>query len=136
MKTRVGHIQFNIARENLVFYRELLPFLGQPVLMETPEVMGAGSWEGTSLWFWLDTKAVNNDYDGPGMNHIGIETAHQADVDEAAAYLRSKGVALLFGTPQHRPEFAGGEGKTYYQVMFESPDRILFEVVYSGAMDG
>jgi hypothetical protein len=22
--------------------------------------------------------------------------------------------------------------KTYYQVMFESPDRILFEVVYTG----
>jgi hypothetical protein len=46
--------------------------------------------------------------------------------------LRERGVGLLFGTPQHRPEFAQGEDQTYYQVMFESPDRILLEVVYTG----
>ena len=25
------------------------------------------------------------------------------------------------------------ESETYYQVMFESPDKVLFEVVYTGA---
>ncbi len=35
-------------------------------------------------------------------------------------------------TPRHRPEFSQGPDQTYYQVMFESPDRVLFEVVYTG----
>lgn len=39
---------------------------------------------------------------------------------------------LLFGTPQHRPDFAADDAHTYYQVMFASPDRILLEVVYTG----
>ena len=35
-------------------------------------------------------------------------------------------------TPRHRPEFSASEHDTYYQIMFESPDRVLFEVVYEG----
>ena len=66
------------------------------------------------------------------MDHLGIGTASQADVDAVAAYLAERGVAALFETQRHRPEFGGGEEQTYYQVMFESPDRILFEVVYTG----
>ena len=56
----------------------------------------------------------------------------QADVDAAAAFLTARGVQHLFETPRHRPDFAHGEDTTYYQVMFESPDRILFEIVYTG----
>jgi len=41
-------------------------------------------------------------------------------------------VALLFETPRHRPEFAQSPEQTYYQIMFETPDRILLEVVYIG----
>jgi hypothetical protein len=66
------------------------------------------------------------------MNHLGIGAASQVDVDAAVAYLAERGVAALFETPRHRPEFSGSEEQTYYQVMFESPDRILFEVVYTG----
>jgi hypothetical protein len=47
-------------------------------------------------------------------------------------YLKQHGIKALFETPRHRPEFSGSEAETYYQVMFESPDRILFEVVYTG----
>ena len=57
----------------------------------------------------------------------------QADVDAMATWLTARGTALLFDTPRHRPEFAGGDGQTYYQIMFETPDRILVEVVYTGA---
>jgi hypothetical protein len=56
----------------------------------------------------------------------------QADVDQVAAYLGERGVAALFETPRHRPEFSGDASQTYYQVMFETPDRILVEVVYTG----
>ncbi|MDO9120413.1 MAG: hypothetical protein Q7U31_01420, partial [Anaerolineaceae bacterium] len=72
-----------------------------------------------------------NDYDGIGMNHLGVSVEKQSDVDETVEYLKAKGVTALFETPRHRSEFSG-EGSTYYQVMFESPDKILFEVVYTG----
>lgn len=70
-------------------------------------------------------------YDGPGMNHLALEVPAQSDVDAAAAYLAERGVPALFGTPRHNPEFSSAE-RTYYQVMFESPDHILFEIVYMG----
>ncbi len=66
------------------------------------------------------------------MNHLAIGAESQADVDAIAADLTERGVALLFETPRHRPEFAQSDAQTYYQVMFASPDRILFEVVYTG----
>ncbi len=49
-------------------------------------------------------------------------------------YLRERNIPPLFDTPRHRPEFAMNEEYTYYQVMFESPDRILFEIVYMGPL--
>lgn len=70
------------------------------------------------------------------MNHIGIGTESQADVDTAADYLTEHGVELLFETPRHRPEFSQSEEHTYYQVMFETPDRILVEIVYIGPKQG
>jgi len=56
----------------------------------------------------------------------------QAEVDEVAAWLAGKGIAPAFETPRHRPEFSAGGDSTYYQVMFETPDRLLIEVVYTG----
>jgi hypothetical protein len=41
---------------------------------------------------------------------------------------------MLFDTPRHRPDFSQSPDHTYYQIMFESPDRILFEVVYTGPL--
>lgn len=69
------------------------------------------------------------------MNHLAIGAESQADVDAAAEHLSSRDVAMLFETPRHRPEFSG-EDSTYYQIMFESPDRILFEFVYTGPRQG
>jgi hypothetical protein len=87
--------------------------------------------QGESIWFIGEATDVANDYDGPGMNHFAIGAESQADVDAAAAHLISKDIEMLFETPRHRPEFSG-DGTTYYQIMFESPDRILFEFVYAG----
>lgn len=49
-------------------------------------------------------------------------------------HLVEKGVSTLFETPRHRPDFMS-EGNTNCQIMFESPDHILFEVVYKGPKD-
>lgn len=75
------------------------------------------------------------DYDGPGLNHPRLAVKAQSDVDEMVAYLKLRGIAALFETPRHRPEFADKPGDTYYQVMFETPDRILLEVVCIGLQD-
>ncbi len=132
MQAPLGHIQFNVREENLPFYRDLLVFLGWDLIGDWPGMIGLGSVEGQSLWFSGAAKEVNNDYDGPGMNHLAFAAASVADVDAAVDYLHGHDVALLFNTPCHRPEFARDAESTYYQVMFETPDRILLEIVYIG----
>lgn len=132
MQTKLGHLLFNINGQNRDFYRDLFRFLGWQILFEAEGIIGVGDSNHISLWFGDVTKALANDYDGPGLNHFAISTATQADVDEAAAYLAERGIAPLFETPRHRPEFAWEAGATYYQVMFETPDRILAEIVYTG----
>ena len=133
MNTRLGHIQFNVRAANLPFYKNLATFLEWPVIFETEGMLGIAGKSNDSLWFIGEVKDAANDYDGPGMNHIAFATETQAEVDQAVSHLRANGIATLFETPRHRPEFAGSEGETYYQVMFESPDRILVEIVYTGA---
>lgn len=134
IKSHVGHIQFNINPQHIPFYKELLSFLGWSVLYDDPSMLGIISEGHTSLWFSGHVKNVSNDYDGPGMNHLAIAVETQADVDQVVTYLQEHGVEALFETPRHRPEFCSSPDKTYYQVMFESPDRILFEVVYTGPL--
>ncbi len=135
MQTHVGHILFNVRPENLAFYKDLLTHLGWRPLYESDEMLGVVDARGTSIWFGGRVKEAANDYDGPGMNHLALHTDTQADVDATVAYLRERNVPPLFETPRHRPEFSQSEDQTYYQVMFESPDRILWEVVYVGPKD-
>ena len=131
MQTTVAHLQINVARANLPFYRELAAFLGLSAIYGDDTMLGVAASNQSSLWFVAAPKEAKNDYDGPGMNHLGLGAASIADVDAVAAWLGGKGIARLFETPRHRDEFSRGEN-TYYQVMFESPDRILLEVVYTG----
>lgn len=132
--TTLSHLVINIHPQNLGFYRDLFGFLGWQTLHESSHVFGTQDGNQTSLWFEGPAKDVENDYDGPGVNHLGISVTHRADVDAALGYLQARGIPALFGTPRHRPEFAR-PGGSYYQIMFESPDRVLFEIVYAGAED-
>ena len=133
MDSKLGHIQINVKAENLGFYKDLLGFLEWQTYLDEPNMFGAGDKNGASVWFVAEgTKDSANDYDGRGMNHLAFGVSSTADVDAAVGYLREKGVSALFETPRHRPDFAMGPDQTYYQVMFESPDKVLFEVVYTG----
>ena len=132
MQTHLAHMQLNVRPEHVPFYKDLLGLLGWSTLYETDGMIGAADRNGASLWFVGEVKDVVNDYDGPGVNHIAFGSESQSDVDKVAGYLRERGVAALFETPRHRPEFSQDESQTYYQVMFETPDRILVEVVYTG----
>ncbi len=135
MKTNLGHIVFSVDPANLPFYRDALNFLGWATIYEGDGMLGVGDGEKVSLWFGPSTSAARNDYDAPGVNHVAIAAGSVADVDAAAAFLRGRGVQMLFDTPRHRPDFSQSPEHTYYQIMFESPDRLLFEVVYMGPKD-
>ena len=132
MQSRLSHIQINVQPNNLTFYKELFAFLGWNAIVDNANMLGVADSTDASLWFIGHVKDVANDYDGPGVNHLGIGVNAQQDVDAAAAYLAERNVQHLFETPRHRPDFSGDGPDTYYQVMFESPDRILFEIVYMG----
>lgn len=132
MQSQLGHLQINVKRENLDFYKQLLALLEWKVMYSTDDFIGAADEHGASVWFMGLANDAQNDYDGVGMNHLAFGVAAQSDVDAAVAHLQEKGVELLFETPRHRPDFAQGPDQTYYQVMFESPDRILLEIVYIG----
>ncbi len=134
MKTTFGHIQFNIDLANQPFYLNLFIFLGWRVIHQEPAYLGIASKDGASLWFSEKTKPGLNDYDANGINHVALNAESIADVGRVAAYLHEIGVDTLFNTPRHRPEFRSATDHTYYQVMFESPDGILFEVVYIGPL--
>jgi catechol 2,3-dioxygenase-like lactoylglutathione lyase family enzyme len=136
MPAGLDHVVSHVDAANFGFYRDLLTYLGWHVIYEDARMLGLAGPNKISMWFAGAVKAgTNNDYDGAGVNHLAFQTASIAEVDAAATYLGEHGVAMLFETPRHRPEFAG-EGSTYYQIMFESPDRMLFEIVYMGPFAG
>ena len=132
MKSQVAHIEVKIDSANAPFYKDLFTFIGWSTLYEDDTILGVGGANEISIWFSGGANGTKNDYDGRGVNHIGIGAESIADVDALAGYLKGKGVAALFETPRHRPDFASSESETYYQVMFESPDKVLLEFVYTG----
>lgn len=131
MKSYLNHLQINIDFENVNFYKELMTFLGWKIIVEDKEIIGFESGVSGSLWFLHRKKNILNHYDGLGVNHIGIGVDSIKPVDQISDFLKQKGINSLFGTPKYRPEFSGDD-RIYYQVMFESPDKVLFEVVCSG----
>jgi catechol 2,3-dioxygenase-like lactoylglutathione lyase family enzyme len=136
MRTYWNHLQFNVDPVHRAFYQELFTLMGWENWHEDESILGMGVEGRGSFWFASAPGKQKTDYDQLGVNHVGVRAEAQQDVDAVAAFLRRKHVALLFETPRHRPEFAEGEGQTYYQVMFASPDNILFEVVYIGPKAG
>ncbi len=127
------HIQINISFANLSFYKDLMAFLGWSVIFETPDTIGFKSEHNGDLWFIDNTSKENINYDKKGMNHLAIRVEKSAAIDDVVEYLQEHNIAPLFDTPRHRPEFTSETTNTYYQVMFASPDNVLFEVVYIGA---
>ena len=135
MKSRASHLQLNVDRDNLDFYQELIEFLGFKTLYADDGMLGVRGSNGVDIWFVDQVNDVRADYDGAGLNHLAFGVDSQAEVDQAAAWLTERGIEHLFETPRHRPEFSHDEASTYYQVMFESPDKLLFEIVYTGPKD-
>lgn len=132
MKSFLYHLQINIDPKNLDFYMKLMTFMGWSAIFENTEMAGYKNGTNGDLWFIKASKTSQNDYDAPGVNHISLKVETKQNVDEVKDYLTSNNISMLFNTPKHRSEFVTSEDQTYYQIMFESPDKILFEVVYIG----
>ena len=131
-QSAIGHLVYFIDTKNAPFYRDLLKYLGWSVMYEGDAMLGLVGPHDVSLWFGAALKDLTTDYDGRGLNHLALSVPAQGDVDAMAAYLSEHGIAALFETPRHRPEFVQDPAQTYYQVMFVSPDGIQFEIVYTG----
>ncbi len=134
MKTRLSHLQFNVNAANLRFYHDLFAFLGWQILDQFAGSVIVGPGDHFSIWFYSPAEDVKNHYNGPGLNHLAIGTESVADVDATVAFLRERGITGLFETPRHNPEWMTEEND-YYQIIFTSPDNILFEVVYEGPLN-
>ena len=133
MNSHLYHVQINIDHSNVDFYKNLLKFMGWEVIFEKPNsVIGFKSHTSGDLWFVQADHLETTDYDAKGMNHISLRVDIQEDINALKDFLESKGTKMLFDTPKHRPEFSDNKNETYYQIMFESPDKILWEVVYIG----
>jgi catechol 2,3-dioxygenase-like lactoylglutathione lyase family enzyme len=134
MKSSLHHLQVNIDAAAQPFYKELVGLLGWTPIYEGAEMLGYKSEKNGNLWFSSTTgKSVPN-HDERGLNHIGIAVEEQKDVDAVVAFLKAKNIPALYDTPRHRKEFAAGDADTYYQVMFETPDKILFEILFAGPL--
>lgn len=129
---KLSHLQVNVNAANLPFYKDLFGFLGWDPIFSTDSMESFNSQGDVSLWFIGGANDAPNDRDGAGVNHIALAAESQADVDKTVAYLDDRGIERLFETPRHRPDFAHSDKDTYYQVMFTSPDGVLFEHVYTG----
>lgn len=129
---KLSHLQVNVASENLPFYRDLFTFLGWDPIFSNEMTESFNSGDNVSLWFIGAANGFANDRDGAGVNHIALAAASQAEVDNTVSYLAERAIELLFETPRHRQDFSHDESSTYYQVMFSSPDGVLFEHVYIG----
>jgi len=130
MTRHVGHIHLNVDAANVDFYTELYESLGRAILIEDDGFTGVRR-DGWSIRFTPGGTGTIHNHDAIGINHLGIEADPVEAVDQVGTWIRGKSIAPLYGTPTNRPEFAASGDEMYYSVMFESPDGILLEVVYT-----
>lgn len=132
MKSQIGHIQVNIDLTNIQFYKNFMKFLNFEIVAEMEEVVGYKDASGASIWFMKGSKEGMSDYDMKGVNHVAFYVDSIESVNASTEFLNNNNIKALFDTPRHRPEFSASESETYYQVIFESPDKFQFEIVYIG----
>lgn len=132
MESSFYHLQVNVNIKNKAWYGQLMEALGWTESYDDETMLGFSDPSGVSIWFSDAEVQKTQNYDAFGTNHISIKVGKQSDVDEIEKVVKEMASDMLFETPKHRPEFVRDATETYYQIMFESPDGILFEVVYVG----
>lgn len=129
---RVGfsHLDYNVSdlKTALTFYNPLMEFLGfsKEVQSEGWVLYGNGRMKLCLVQCEPDFVDAGFHRKQPGLNHIAFQAEQRGDIDRTAAFLRERGIPLLYESPgQFHPEIE------YYAVFFEDPFRLKLEVVYS-----
>lgn len=130
-KTKYKH-QINIVADNASFYRDVLSHLGWSITFEDRNMTGYWNELNGELWFVDTQKKRLSETDNLDVRQITIKLPTKIDVDHAQLFLEKRGVKMLNGTPKFRPELSTQKDELYYQIIFESPDKIRFEVLYQG----
>jgi len=129
--TGVHHVDLVVSsiERSLAFYTELLGPLGFHRVSEVEGERGETIWyiggPGSSIGL-REAQSESPPYDRyrVGLHHIAFEAQSRADVDERAAWLRTRDVELE-SEPQ---EYTYSPG--YYAVFFYDPDRLKLEIVH------
>jgi catechol 2,3-dioxygenase-like lactoylglutathione lyase family enzyme len=129
MKASVYHMQLNVSRPSIAFYKALLAYLGYTLMAEQPDIFGATNGT-TDLWIvQTDPAHATRPFHrkATGLNHIAFRVDSRPDVDRfTREFLAVRSIPTLYGAPRDYPEYRPG----YYAVFFEDPDRLKLEVAH------
>jgi catechol 2,3-dioxygenase-like lactoylglutathione lyase family enzyme len=129
MKASVHHVQLNVSRPSIPFYKALLTHLGYTLMAEQHDMFGATNGT-TDLWI-VQTDPTHAERafhrKATGINHLAFRVDSRPEVDRFAQdFLTTRAIPTLYGGPRAYPEYRPG----YYAVFFEDPDRLKLEVAH------
>lgn len=129
MTTSVYHVQLNVSRPSIAFYKGLLRHLGYTLMCEQDDMFGATNGT-TDLWIMqTDPRYAARGFHrkAAGVNHIAFRVESRAAVDRfVQEFLDARAIPTLYGGAREYPEYQPG----YYAVFFEDPDRLKLELAY------
>jgi catechol 2,3-dioxygenase-like lactoylglutathione lyase family enzyme len=129
MTTSVYHVQLNVSRPSIAFYKGLLRHLGYTLMCEQDDMFGATNGT-TDLWIMqIDARYAARGFHrkAAGVNHVAFRVESRAAVDRfIREFLDVRAIPTLYGGAREYPEYQPG----YYAVFFEDPDRLKLELAY------
>jgi catechol 2,3-dioxygenase-like lactoylglutathione lyase family enzyme len=129
MNASLYHLQLNVSRAAVPFYKALLVYLGYTLMAEQEDMFGATN---STTDFWIastDPGYAAHPFHrkARGLNHVAFRVQTRAEVDRFVhEFLTSHAIPPLYGGPREYPEYRNG----YYAVFFEDPDRLKLEVTH------
>ena len=113
---------------NKSLYIKFFEYIGHTLIWENENFFCINA-NAISIYFGNATTKIKNDRDSNGLNHIAFSVNSKNVITNIIDnFLKPNNIELLFGTPKSRPEFSEDDSD-YYQIMFELPGDILFEIV-------
>jgi catechol 2,3-dioxygenase-like lactoylglutathione lyase family enzyme len=129
MTTSVYHVQLNVSRPSIAFYKGLLRHLGYTLICEQDDMFGATNGT-TDLWIMqIDARYAARGFHrkAAGVNHVAFRVESRAAVDRfIREFLDVRAIPTLYGGAREYPEYQPG----YYAVFFEDPDRLKLELAH------
>jgi catechol 2,3-dioxygenase-like lactoylglutathione lyase family enzyme len=129
MKASLYHLQLNVSRAAIPFYKVLLLYLGYTLMAEQEDMFGATN-NTTDLWIaTTEPRYAAQPFHrkARGINHLAFRVHNRIDVDRfVQEFLGHHSIPPLYGGPRDYPEYRNG----YYAVFFEDPDRLKLELAH------